>query len=160
MCFSDNALTEPSLWMLFIASPSSSATLRILSFGNIFSSGMGIVLVTTTSLTGALLSLSTAGGEKIAWVAATYISLAPASFSANMVSVMVPAVSIMSSMIMTFFPSTLPMMFVMLALLWSGLLFSIIVRGTPSSVASLLAFFTPPASGDATTRSGIFFFSK
>ena len=62
-----------------------------------FSSGIGRVLVTTTSRIGAFFSRSTAGPESRPWVAASTPREAPRSISRLAAQTTVPAVSIMSS---------------------------------------------------------------
>ena len=72
----------------------------------------------------------------------------------------VPAVSIMSSMMMQFLPSILPMMFMISDLFGSGLLLSMIAIGQFSISAMFLARVTLPWSGDTMTRSSMFFSLK
>ena len=55
------------------------------------------MLVTTTSVAGQFLSRSTAGSERIAWVAAMITPAAPSAISASAAFTIVPPVSIMSS---------------------------------------------------------------
>src|SRR4051794_6121058 len=70
--FLNRALTDSLWWMRWIASPSSSATLRPARRSWIASQRvpMGIVSVTASFVYGHALSRSIAGGAKTAWVAA------------------------------------------------------------------------------------------
>ena len=102
---------------------------KISRFSNLLLSGNSIVSVTITLLNGAAFSLSTAGSDKIACVAQAYTSVAPFSFSAYAALQIVPAVSIISSISMAFFPATSPIMFITSDTLAFALLLSIIASG-------------------------------
>ena len=65
---------------------------RTVSLSKRLSSGIGNVLVRTTSSTLHALSRSTAGPERMAWVAAMMTPWAPSSMSASAAFVIVPAV--------------------------------------------------------------------
>ena len=84
--------------------PAAGRSSSTVSLSKRFSSPIGSVSVTTTSLTREFFSRSIAGPEKTAWVAAMMTSAAPASNSASAALVMVPPVSIMSSCRMQVLP--------------------------------------------------------
>src|SRR5689334_20109435 len=94
----NNLLTEVSSWIDRIASANSFATLKHLIFGERQAFSVGMVLVTTTSLSGEASIRSTAGPLNTAWVADARTVSAPLALSASAALTRVPAVSIISSM--------------------------------------------------------------
>ena len=72
------------------------------------SSDTGKVFVTMTSSTDEFLMRSTAGSDRMAWVAAIRTDSAPCSRTSSAALVTVPAVSIMSSTMMAWRPPTSP----------------------------------------------------
>src|SRR3954454_2444741 len=117
---------------------------------------IGSVLVTTTSWAGQFLSRSTAGSERMAWLAAITTAAAPSAMSASAALVMVLPVSIMSSTRMQVRPVTSPTTRLatvslgrsMLRVLWMK------ASGTPPSRADQRsATLIRPASGETTASS-------
>ena len=80
----------------------------MVSLSNSRSAGIGSVLVTMTSVAGLFFSRSTAGSDRIAWVAAMTTPAAPSAIRASAAFTMVPPVSIMSSTSTQIRPSTWP----------------------------------------------------
>ena len=115
--------------------------------------GRGMVLDSSTSSTMELSSFCTASPDSTAWVARAYTFSAPNLFRIFAASVMLPAVSIMSSMRKQVFPLTSPITCSTAATLWFCRLLSTIAIGTPSIWASVRARAAPPASGETMTAS-------
>mmetsp|Transcript_39461 Transcript_39461/g.85895 ORF Transcript_39461/g.85895 Transcript_39461/m.85895 type:complete len:261 (-) Transcript_39461:1065-1847(-) len=146
--------TEDSLYTRQMASPRRLATESTVSCGKVFwfSSVTGMVLVTITSSNSPEESRSTAGGLNTAWVAHAITALAPFSLRRRAPPVRVPAVSIMSSIIIAILPSTSPIRFITSASLWACRRLSMMARGASLSfLAKARARPTPPTSGDTTT---------
>jgi len=139
---------------LFIVSESKGAIEIVLIFLIFFSLDSSIVLVTKISFIWAFFNLSIAGPESTACVAKTYISFAPCFFSIGTASVIVPAVSIMSSIIITVLFLTSPITCSTFAIPGLGLLLSTIAMGACKTRATCLARAAPPTSG-ATKTHGI-----
>ena len=120
-----------------------------------FSDGSGTVFVSTTRSMAEFFSRSVAGSDRTPWVAIAHTSVAPSCLSSSAAATIVPAVSISSSNRMQRFPATLPMMLV--ATTWFAVPFGRTLftnaRSASRWLASLVAPFTPPASGDTMTRS-------
>src|SRR5699024_5122767 len=76
-----------------------------------FSSGNGMVLVITNSLMADSSILFNAGPDSTGWVQQAYTSFAPLSTSALAAMVIVPAVSMISSIKIAVLPSISPMIF-------------------------------------------------
>ena len=138
-----------------IASANKSATVNTSILSNFFSSGSFIVSNTINLVIEDSFILSIAGPDKTACVQQAYISLAPNFFNALAAFVIVPAVSIISSSIMIFLPSTSPIRFITSETLAFGLLLSIIASGTSPSnwLANFLDLVTLPKSGETTVKS-------
>ena len=97
---------------------------------------------------------SIAGPDKTPWVAQAITSVAPPlSIKACALLHNVPAVSTISSIKITFFPRTSPIMFITsdTFAFWRRL--STIAKGQPNLVANVLARVTEPRSGDTATYS-------
>ena len=156
------------VWILKIASAKIGAKDNLFTFPSVFSSYFsfaGIEFVTITWSSWDFFMLSSAFPEKSPWVANADTDNAPYYFNTLVASQRVPAVSIMSSTIMTFLPSTLPTI-CMLPIFpaWTLCLMIIakVVSLTPKDSKRPWKFFalvTPPASGDTTDTSfnGIWF---
>ena len=112
-----------------------------------------IEFVTINSLIAEFSIRSLAGPDKTGCVQQAYTSLAPLSFKACAAKVIVPAVSIMSSIIIAVRPSISPTIFITSATFGLGRRLSIIAIGVFKMSASLRARVTPPWSGDTTTHS-------
>ena len=113
----------------------------------------GTVSVTTIcAMSSQRSSRSNAGGENRPWVAAAYTLVAPSSRTFFAPSTRVPAVSIMSSIMIATLPCTSPISMVISTSLCSGRCLVRTASDAPSFSAKLLASFTRPASGDTTTR--------
>ena len=110
-----------------------------------------------TSSNGELVSRSTAGPERTAWVAAAMTALAPRDTSASAAWQIVPAVSIMSSTSRQTRPSTSPTTSctaTVLATSGSRRLW-MIASGTFSRSLHMSARRTRPASGETTVISDL-----
>ena len=77
--------------------------------GSCFSGGSGSVFVSTTRWIGLFFSRSIAGPDSTPWVAIAHTSVAPREYSRSAADVIVPAVSIMSSVSTHKRPLTSPM---------------------------------------------------
>jgi hypothetical protein len=140
--------------MRCMASASNGATESCLIFLHFRPSGLsGIVSVTTTSCNWLASILVMAGPESTAWVAQADTFFAPCASNVSTACVRVPAVSIKSSRIMAFLPSTSPIKWSALASFGAFRLLSIIAIVDPRRFAKALARSTPPASGLTTTVS-------
>ena len=127
----------------------------------------GIEFVTITWSNCDFRIFSKAFPENNPWVANDETDKAPCSFKTRLASHSVPAVSIISSIIIAFLPYTLPTMCMLPIFPAPALCFMIIaklVSLTPTDAIKFWKFFalvTPPASGDITTTSfkGVLFCS-
>ena len=120
-----------------------------------FSSGTGMVSVTTISAMGAFLSRSMAGPENTPWVAAAVTRSAPLAISASAPCTIVLAVAISSSMSTQCVPATSPTTSRTSTLSASWRLRRLCRKasGQPRTPAIFSAVLTRPASGATTTRS-------
>ena len=110
-------VTESPVWLRTMASPNRSAMDRVLILGQFRPfSDRGMVSVTKTDFKGEALIRSMAGPDSTGWVQQAWISEAPFSARALAASVKVPAVSAMSSKIITRLADTLPITAMALAL--------------------------------------------
>src|SRR5882762_5510407 len=110
------------------------ATDSTFSFSHFFASGSAIVFVTVTSSIGDARSRSTAGPDSRAWVANAKMRPAPSRRSAAAASVIVPAVSIMSSGMRQSLPSTSPTTFTTSAMFADGRRLSMVHRNVEESL--------------------------
>src|SRR5574344_143462 len=126
-----------------------SVMVTILIFWSLSSSGWGIVSVMNTSLRAELCILSIAHPERMPWVAQARTEQAPRLISTSAALQRVPAVSIISSTMMMFFPSISPMAVIEpTSLARSRVLWQIMTEAS-SSLAYALALLAPPMSGAA-----------
>ena len=138
------------------------ATDNLVTFPPVASSSSylgGIEFVTTTLSSYEFFRFSRALPEKSPWVAKQDTDKAPCSFKLLVASFRVPAVSMISSMMMACFPFTFPTMCMLAISPAPFLCFMImakVVSLTPTEERrawKFLALATPPASGDTTTMS-------
>ncbi|MPN12675.1 hypothetical protein SDC9_159994 [bioreactor metagenome] len=129
-----------------------------------FSSLRRMVSSSTTSSSTLFWMRSMAGPDNTAWVAQATTLLAPISLMALAAPHRVPAVSIMSSMMMTSRSFTSPMMFITSETFARGRRLSTMARGRPRRSAKVRARVTEPRSGETTMKlrsfSSAIFFSK
>src|SRR6266511_3066722 len=144
--FAGNAQAAQGMALMFFP-------LTILSMR--FSSGTGTVLVTTISARGAFFSRSIAGPEKMPCVATAVTRSAPLATSTSAPFTIVPAVSMMSSIITQWRPATSPTTSWTSTWLATSRLRRLCRKasGWPSMPASFSALLTRPASGATTTSS-------
>ena len=138
-----------------IASPSILATESTCNCGISRSGAIGMLLVTiTASNSPGSARRSRAGGENTGWVAQAITRLAPRLRSKRAPWVIVPPVSIMSSINTAVLPATSPITVRLSATLWPERRLSMIARGASCiCLAKARARATPPTSGDTTTTS-------
>ena len=168
MLNSDEMLVR--VWILKIASARIGASESLLIFPSVSSSSPsrgGIEFVTITWSSPDFFMFSRAFPENKPWVANVQTDSAPFYFSTFVASHRVPAVSMMSSMIITFFFYMLPTRCIDPILPAAALCLMIMASPTsfnPTDESRPWKFFalvTPPASGDTTTMSfkGVLFCS-
>lgn len=156
------------VWILKMASAKIGAKDSLLIFPSVSYSYFyfgGIEFVTITWSNWDFLMFYSAFPEKSPWVAKADTETAPFYFRTLVASHNVPAVSIISSTMTTFLPSTLPTICILPILPAFTLCFIIIAKlesFTPTESNKFWKFFalvTPPASGEttATSLSGIWF---